>query len=456
VALAAVMLLFLLVAPLATPYWWDAGAVYVPGAKWVSEHGFDVRPGVFPSDFSRGHTPLFFLIVAFVYRVAGAGPVGGHLLALGFGWMAIVYTFALGRFLGGSLSGVVAAALLLTEPLFLTMSSDVLPEVAVTALTAATFYAFARGKMVECAVWGTLLVLVKETGVACPLAIAAVIAGGAVRSQAYREGARRVAITLVPVFVLAAFFLYQKWAEGWFILPYHADLFHATHSLVLQLVHVGESIFVADGRIVALVASTVFLAARRGSAFDKGKGPLLCALALHALANLAFFTKMSFLERYTLSVHMDAAVVIAALLAASGASLRAKGVGLAAAALTIVIALVWREAGNDMVSGETSFRYLHAVHAYKALYAKIQGTPVVLTQWPVTDALRDPYLGWVARPLHAIDIGSYHPGTDVVESVVAVPTLGSYERLVREARALGFHLQERVAEESASIELWGP
>ena len=50
-------LLALLTAPLSTPYWWDDGAVYAPGAKWLADHGFDARPGVFPSDLSRGHTP---------------------------------------------------------------------------------------------------------------------------------------------------------------------------------------------------------------------------------------------------------------------------------------------------------------------------------------------------------------------------------------------------------------
>src|ERR1700722_4229066 len=134
-ALGALALLALLVAPFATPYWWDAGAVYAPGAKWLFDHGFDARPGVFPSDLSRGHTPLFYLVLAGAFRVLGPGPVAGHLLALGFAWMAVLCPHALGRWLAGPPAGVVAAALLATAPIFLTMSSEALPEVALTALT---------------------------------------------------------------------------------------------------------------------------------------------------------------------------------------------------------------------------------------------------------------------------------------------------------------------------------
>jgi hypothetical protein len=466
-ALVLLGLLWLLVAPLATPYWWDAGAVYAPGAKWLLEHGFDARPGVFPTDFSRGHAPLFFLVVAGAFRLLGASPVAGHALALGFGWMALLYTYALGRELGGAWAGVIAAALLLTAPLFLTMSSETLPEVALTALTAAAFHALAQERLAECALWGTLLVLVKETGVACPLAIAGALALHALRSGSHREGARRTAVALVPVVVLAAFFLYQKRAQGWFVLPYHAGLFRAEHPLGEQLVRVVVSIFVVDGRAVAVLGAGVLWALRREllRARLQRHGVLLLALGLHVLANLVFFTKMFFLERYALPVHVDAVVVLATLLAPLPGPMRSLAAmvpGLATAALAIGVALARRDAGQDMASGETTFRYLHAVRAHQELYRTLEaegGDPVVLTDWPITDELRDPFLGWVTHPFRAVDVGSYYGhGTreGPVDRVVTVPGLSSHERLVRVATELGLHLRERASEGPASIELWGP
>jgi hypothetical protein len=275
-----------------------------------------------------------------------------------------------------------------------------------------------------------------------------------------------VALALAPVGVLAAFFLDQKAVQGWFVLPYHTGLFLEHHALVRQLADVAESVLVTDGRVVVVVAAlaaAIFGAWRHPEGWSRSawsqRHRVLVAFALHALMNLAFFAKMAWLARYLLPVHATTVVVIAALLVPAAASLRARLPGLAAVALAIGVALSHRDAGVDVASGETTFRYLHAVHAYRALYRKLEaqgGTPVVLTDWPITDALREPYLGWVERPFVVVDVGTYRHHRDDVERVVAVSGLGSYERLLHEAEVLGFHRMERVTEGGASIEVWGP
>lgn len=449
VAVVAFAVLALLVAPLSTPYWWDAGAVYAPGAKWVLDHGFDARPGVFPADLSRGHTTLFYLILAAAYRVLGAGPVAGHLLTFAFAWMAVVFTYALGRRLFGWQAGGVAAALLVASPLFQTMASEALPEMAMTALTAAAFHAYARGRIAQTAALGTMLVLIKEVGIACPLAIAGAIALEQPRSL------RRVAIALVPVFVLAFFFAWQKKAEGWFVLPYHAGLFHEKHSLVLQLGRVTESLFV-DGRWIAALAAAGLAAWRRAELARvwREHREVLVAFVLFAGMNLGFFAKMFFLDRYVLPVHVCVAIVIGGALTLP----KIRWPGLAAAALAIGVALSRRSAGTDMASGETSFRYLHAVHAHAALLHRLEmtgGDPLVLTVWPVTDELREPFLGWVHRPFRCVDIDNV--GSPIhADRIIAVQGLGSFERLRREAHARHFSLLDRAEEGGAAIELWGP
>ncbi len=456
VSVVTVAVLALLVAPLSTPCWWDAGAVYAPGAKWLLDHGFDARPGVFPADLSRGHTALFYLILAAAYRVMGAGPVAGHVVTFAFAWMAVLFTYALGRRLFGVWAGALAAVLLVASPLFQTMASMALPEMAMTALTAASFYAFARGRVAESAALGTLLVLVKEVGVACPLAIAGAIALEAL-GRRDRTGVRRVAIAVAPVLVLALFFAAQKMAEGWFVLPYHAALFHEEHSLVEQLVRVAKSLFV-DGRWIALLAAAALGVWRRDALARAWREhrEVFVAFALFAVMNVGFFTKMFFLERYVLPVHVYACVILAGCLAVEGP----RWPGLAAAAVAIGVAFSRRSAGTDMTSGETSFRYLHAVHAHEALFRRLEadgGDPRVLTVWPVTDELREPFLGWVRRPFRCVQPAEEGFGpVGHVDLIIAVQGLGGFERLHREARARGFSLLDRAEEGGAAIELWGP
>jgi len=450
VAVVSLAIVALVVAPLSTPYWWDEGAVYAPGAKWVLEHGFDVRPGVFPADLSRGHTSLFYLILAGAYRAMGAGPIAGHAISFAFAWMALVFTYALGRHLFGWQAGALGAVLLVASPLFQTMASMALPEMAMTTLTAASFYAYARGRIALSAAIGTLLVLVKEVGVACPLAIAGAVALEAIRHRD-RAGIRRTALALVPVLVLAIFFADQKLAEGWFVLPYHAELFHEQHSLVLQLIRVAASIF-DDGRWIALLAAIAVAIWRRAALARlwQEHREVLTALALFAAMNLAFFAKMFFLERYVLPVHVYACIVIAACLLIE----RPRWPALAAA-VTVAIALAHRSAGTDMASGETTFRYLHEVHAHETLFHRIEGSPVVLTDWPVTDELRSPFLGWIDRPIRCVHV-DMESASDTFDRVIAVRGLGSYERLRRKARERGFELVDRAEDGPAEIEFWGP
>ncbi|HEY2368989.1 MAG TPA: glycosyltransferase family 39 protein [Polyangiaceae bacterium] len=435
-------LVALLTAPLATPYWWDDGAVYAPGAKWLVDHGWGAWPGAFPSDLSRGHTPLFYVMLAIMYRVVGAGPVAGHVLVFAFAWGSLVFTYLLARHMFDPIAGALAVALLVASPLFQTMSSMALPEIAMTALTAASFYAFAKGRIGITAILGVVLVLVKEVGIACPLAIA-----GALFFEEPRN-VKRVAIALVPAGVLALFFAYQKHAEGWFVLPYHAGLFKEEHSLALQFGRVAQSIFVSDGRVFA-VATAIALAAYKRFTF--GNRNVVVAFGLFTLMNLVFFAKMFFLERYVLPVHVGVVVLC------GGALALVRVPGVAATIVAVAIAFARRNAGTDLASGETTFRYMHAVRAHQALFAKLGADHVVLTDWPVTDELRFPFLGWVKTPTQCVhvDMDGDTPSTSV-DRVIAVRNLGSYEKLQRKARERGFVIKERIEDGPAEIELWAP
>jgi hypothetical protein len=160
-----------------------------------------------------------------------------------------------------------------------------------------------------------------------------------------------------------------------------------------------------------------------------------------------FFAKMFFLERYVLPVHVCVVVMC------GGALALVRWPGVAATLVTIGIAFARRSSGTDLASGETTFRYLHAVHAHQALFAKTGGDHVVLTDWPVTDELRFPFLGWVKTPIRCVHVDS-QSSTDTFDRVIAVRGLGSYEKLQRKARERGFTMTERIEDGPAEIELW--
>lgn len=462
IAACAFALLVLRPASLATPYWWDAGAVYVPGAQWLVEHGFQAMPGTFPSDLGRGHTPGFYLALALVFRVFGTSPTSGHALVFATSTATLALTYALGTFWLGRVRAIFATALLACSPLFLTMSSEALPEIPITALTIGALYAFARERFVASAVVCTVLVLCKEVGVACPLAIVGASAYVAWRSEgtARRRWVRAAAWQAIPLVALAVFFGWQRIAEGWFVLPYHAGLWSEHHDVVHQLRRVVGSPTVVDGRWIAIVTAIGFAVWARVTKVSapkpEGGAPIGLAMGLLVAANLVFFAKMFFLERYILPIHPVVVLALAWAITPTNARTRAIAAAGVLAACTVGVLSRWDGVGFD--SGETTFRYLHAVRVHQRVLGDLPPDTKVFTSWPMTDELRHPYLGYVSKPIETSSLENYEAtGTrPKMDAVIVFETLGNAPRLRDMALSRGFHLKRREEEGGAVMELWQP
>jgi 4-amino-4-deoxy-L-arabinose transferase-like glycosyltransferase len=463
---ALLALVLLRPASLATPYWWDAAAVYVPGAEWLNTHGFDASPGHFPSDLGRGHTPGFYLILALVFRVFGTSPTTGHALVLAFSAAALAFTYGLGVTWLDRPRALLATLLVAFAPLYLTMSSEALPEIPMTALTVLALFLFAQRRFLGAALAATALVLVKEVGLATPAALAGASLFMAWRTPSERRAwLRAAALQVIPLVFLAAFFVWQRVREGWWVLPYHAGLFSEHHDLGEQLGRVLGSSLVADGRGVALVVALLLAlfarrlglaSARTPPAMDR---PIALAIALVVLANFVFFAKMFFLERYVLPLHPLIALAIArAVPPPLPDDRRGFAAGTLATSIACVVALAVRWDGEGFDSGETTFRYLHAVNVHQRLLGDIPSSSTILTTWPMTDEMRSPYLGYVKSPVKAISLEwveatGKHP---TVDGVIVFTTMGNAPRLRAQAAERGFHVARMERESGATLELWTP
>ncbi len=212
--------------PLDLPYFWDEADVYAPGAKWVAEHALDVRPGVFPDEWGRGHPPLFYWLSAIPFALFGPSPAVAHLFVLPFTVLALAGTYWLGATLFGRGAGAAAAALLAVTPLFMSTGNMLLPEPLLVAGTVLALLALARGRLGVAVIISIALVLLKETGIFTGAAV-----GLAVLYDAWRRGelgtvptARRAALATAPLLALLAFFAWQKARTGYYIFPVHEEL----------------------------------------------------------------------------------------------------------------------------------------------------------------------------------------------------------------------------------------
>lgn len=465
--LAATAWVALVLPPLDTPYWWDEADVYVPGAKWVAENDLVVTPGVFPDDYSRGHPILLYWLAGAAFRAFGTAPTVGHLVALPFAALALAFVYLLGATLFGRAAGFAAAAVLACTPMFLSMGAFLLPEMPLTALAAASLFFHARRRYLACAIAGVLAVWVKETGIFAALAIAGAEVLVAWNHGTLRRASPRIALLFSPLLALALFFVWQKAYAGYYVFPHHANLFADRPFGLSNVVTVFPSVLLWHGRFVLVLGAIVAALVGRGTWPDDPlptRAPSVVAMVLLVIGNAIFFAKMFWLERYALPAHVSVAVLGAGALlwGIERVSVARRSLRIVPVAIVCLVGLLNLRSPTEADAEEQTLVYVDAIAthraAFDALFAETERLgrdPVVLTPWPMQIELREPYLGYVDRPLRTI-----HPRSaeDADYDLMLFGSESWRAPELRElARARGFVERGRFRRgEVQALELWGP
>jgi 4-amino-4-deoxy-L-arabinose transferase-like glycosyltransferase len=419
--------------PIDLPYFWDEADVYVPGARWVAEHGLTITPGVFPDDYSRGHPPLLYLIAAIAFRAFGTDPTVGHALVLPFTALAIASTYLLGASIFDRIAGFAAAALLAATPLFMSIGNMLLPEMPLTALSALALLFFARGKLGLAVLCGVAMVWIKETGIFTAGAIGLALLYESRRTRSWSW--RAVGLALVPLLALLVFFAWQRASAGYFVFPHHQNLF-ADRPLALENAWtVLPSLGLWHGRWLVILAAIVAL----GSARVRSPHVLFACAALVVL-NAIFFAKMFWLERYALPAHPGL------LVCAAGLALAARGWRRIASVLAIGLAFGWglasMRAPAPPDAEEHTFAYADVIATHQAAFAALEPSDApVLTTWPLDVELEHPYLGYVEAPLATVN--ARYAADERVSAILINTASGRAPELREEAARRGMRRVER-------------
>lgn len=441
--------------PLDLPYWWDEADVYVPGSKWVAEHGLQVTPGVFPDDYSRGHPVLLYWLAGAAFRAFGPGPATGHLVVLPFTVLALMFTYLLGARLFGRRAGFAAALLLGTTPLFMSIGNMLLPEAPLTALAVMSLYAYARGRLGWVIALGCAAVWIKETGVFCVAAISGAELWMALRTRERKRWFRGLALA-TPILALVAFFIWQKIHAGYYVFPHHANLFADRPLDWSNLATVWPSLLFWHGRSFLVLGAIAAWALARGAWPKADVQPrVLLAAGLLVAANFVFFSKMFWLERYALPAHPGIVVALsgALLWGAGKVPIPRRTVRFFPIACAAAIGFSSLDAATAPDEEEQTYAYADAIASHLAAFEHVETGATVLTAWPMTIELRNPYLGYVSDPIASIHPDS-HQG-ERVDYVLFAESSWRAEELRAEARRQGMHrvdvFQEGVAQ---GMELW--
>ncbi len=147
------------------PYIWDESSSYMPAITKMIENGPGLLPGVIPMTYSKGHPLLFYFIFSSWITVFSNKIFAVRILALLISCCTLVCFHKMTRRYTNNIIANISLVLLSMQSLFLAQASLILPEMLLTLLVIITFEKFISKKYILFAIFGSLMVLTKETAV---------------------------------------------------------------------------------------------------------------------------------------------------------------------------------------------------------------------------------------------------------------------------------------------------
>lgn len=392
--LAALALLVAIHLPyLKLPYFWDEMGQFAPAALDLYHDGAWVPHSILPNV----HPPGVMALVALIWRMFGYSILSARLTMLTVASLGVLSSFLLTiRLTRGSpgAPALVAVLFLIATPIFYTQSMLVMLDMPVMAFTMLALLLFLEERYVGCAVICTVMVLLKETAITTPAVFAAWLW--------FRQKQRREALYFAsPAVALGVWLLVLQHATGHWLGNEDFARFNVSGALQLHHIVIAAGVrawflLVSDGRwvgTVALVAGWHLLREKEwGVAALVGAGQVAIVTVLGG----------SELDRYL----VPALPILYAAVATASVAYPAKWRWTSHTVMIAFLILGWfwnppypypYEDNLSMVDfvrlQQNAARYLEANARDKR----------IASVWPFTSAIQNPELGYVERPLNAVD-----------------------------------------------------
>lgn len=244
------------------PYYWDELGVYAKAALYMYDNDITLLPGVIPADLSRGHPLLCAAIFAIFFTILGPHVWVGHLVALLISCLLLIFLFVFGKNIFGHKITALAVILLMVQPIFITQSSMVLPEIMLACFSIAALFSYMANRLIALAIFSTLAILVKETAIALPASIFLIEFVSALMQRSVdKKSINAVLAASAPLITWGVFLVYQRFTEGWFFFPLHTDyISFSFNQIISRISYYLSFIFKGQGRYLwALILSVYFI-----------------------------------------------------------------------------------------------------------------------------------------------------------------------------------------------------
>lgn len=380
------------------PFHWDELGQFAPASLDLAQDGSLVAHSTLPNV----HPPGVMAIVALTWRIFGVSVVSARvaMLVVASAGLLFFYLLALGlcRGIEGA-PAVVAVLFLMASPIFFSQSEMLLLDMPAMTFTALALLLFLDGRYAACAAACTALVLMKETAITTPMVFGAWLL--------FREKRVREALYFfAPALALGAWLVLLHHKTGfWLGNPGFAQ-YNVNDSLNFLHIVLGFAgrlhfLFIANGRFIGTIALIAGFRVLRGRNWT--------IAALVAIAQVVVVTVLggALLERYLIPVLPILYAAIAA--AASVYPTLWRFVSHAAMLALLVLGWFWNPPYPFAYENNLAWTDFVALQKEAANYLEVHAPDKrIASTWPFTGAIQHPYLGYVDRPLAAVEMPGFH------------------------------------------------
>ena len=306
---------------LTLPYYWDEAWVYGPALRIMEANKLSLMPDALPVYYSRGHPLLFHFSGALWLRIFGTSLLASHLFALFISVCLIISVYVFCSKLFSKQAGIIAALILVLQPIFLAQSVLVLPEVMLSLFSLLSIFFFIKEKWFCYIIFTTCALFTKETGiVALATSVIWLITDTFIinrKNIPFKVFFKRSAIIAIPLIIISAFFIYQKKINGWYFFPEHVNyLLNDNRSFLNKLESYSAYQFIYWGRNVLsslIIISLFFYFYFKKHTYNKANKPI-SLLAIFIILFLITISLNFYSDRYTMCMMAPFAIITAFLL----------------------------------------------------------------------------------------------------------------------------------------------
>lgn len=399
------------------PYFWDEAGYFVPAARDLLLQG-TVIPH---STLANAHPPLVMAYLALCWKLAGFRPLVTRIAMLLVAAFALLGTFRLAQQIANRKVALAATLCAGLYPVFFAQSSLAHLDLMAAGLTVWGLDAYFRGSNWKTAAWFTLAVLAKETAVLAPLALLIWELAGPFLKQ-YEMSCfparswRRSAALVLPAAVLALWLGFRYWRTGNALGNAEFVRYNLLDTLnPLRIVVAGaQRVWQAVGYMNLFVLTGAAAMAMWFPPLSDGRGVrpriapgIQAALAMVVAAYVAALSVVggAVLARYMLPV---VPLVIIICVSTLWRRIRAWRTVVAVACLAFALALFVNPPWGFAPEDNLAYRDYVVLHqAADRLVSEHYGNARVLTAWPASEELSQPYLGYVGRPVRVLSIDDF-------------------------------------------------